>query len=114
MEEMISIMEELQAYVPQREDEKFLALGGDQLTVRNARIAQRTRCTSPDPTERLEGITPFALDWHAECNLLQVCGCITSLKIAAPCEVYIVMSIDTCAVTSYERNTIPLLEFFYR
>lgn len=72
MEEMIKIMEELQRYIPQRNSEAFLALGGDQLTVKNARVAQRTRSTSPNPSENLEGFIPFALDWHAECNLLQV------------------------------------------
>jgi hypothetical protein len=76
IEDMISILEELQTYVPRDADDAFVPLGfgGDQLTVRNARIAQRTRSTSEDPVERLEGFVPIALDWHAECNLLQVCS----------------------------------------
>ena len=77
IEEMIGILEDLQTYVPLKDknESEFVALGfgGDQLTVRNTRIAQRTRSTSEDPVERVEGFLPFALDWHAECNLLQVC-----------------------------------------
>ena len=78
IDKMIAILTELQKYVPQQQSSdsmpKFhsLAFGGDQLTVRNARKAQRTRVTSENQVESLEGFVPFSCDWHAECNVLQV------------------------------------------
>lgn len=78
IDEMIAILTELQKYVPQQQSSdsmpKFhsLAFGGDQLTVRNARKAQRTRVTSENQVESLEGFVPFSYDWHAECNVLQI------------------------------------------
>ena len=40
-------------------------LGGDQLTVKRARSAIAQRSNSEDARGRLEGLMPFAQDWHA-------------------------------------------------
>lgn len=49
-----------------------VALGGDQLTVERARNAQLSRINSDDPSSALQGLLPFASDWHAEANFMQV------------------------------------------
>ena len=80
-EGMINIMEQLHAYVPVTQshgdmEEKHLKevlLGGDQLTAARARSAQRTRINSDSQTDALQGLVPFASDWHAEFNLMEVC-----------------------------------------
>ena len=49
-----------------------IAFGGDQLTVERSRSAQARRVTSDDPVDALQGLEPFAADWHAEANFLKV------------------------------------------
>ena len=80
-EEMVEIVELLQQYVPTDEVLKrvhTVAFGGDQLTVERCRGSQSARVTSDNQIEALEGLHPFAADWHAEVILLQVhmCTCI--------------------------------------
>lgn len=92
--DMISILEELQKYVPVVSstsqtsvlvdgeveectvtDDKFhrLLFGGDQLTAARARGAQRVRSNSERPLDKLEGFEPVCEDWHAKGVLLRVC-----------------------------------------
>lgn len=51
---------------------KPIAFGGDQLTVERCRGVQRARVNSDNQIDALEGLYPFASDWHAEVILLQV------------------------------------------
>ena len=77
---MIDIMDRLHAYVPvapssgdmEEKRLKKVLFGGDQLTVARARTAQHTRITSDSHTDALHGLIPFASDWHAEFNLMEV------------------------------------------
>ena len=78
---MIEIMEQLHAYVPVAQSSgdteekrlKKVLLGGDQLTAARARTAQRARINSDLHTDAVHGLVPFASDWHAEFNLMEVC-----------------------------------------
>ena len=91
LEEMVSIMETLQQYVPsirystclqiiQGEEQEtvhndyFCAtlFGGDQLTVARAIGAQRIRANSEDGVARLQGLIPVVEDWHAKVCLFGV------------------------------------------
>lgn len=49
-----------------------VAFSRDQLTVERSRSAQARRVTSDNPVDALQGLEPFAADWHAEANFLQV------------------------------------------
>lgn len=72
---MVEILEMLQKYVPTNEAEKqvhTVAFGGDQLTVERCRGVQNARVNSDNQVDALEGLHPFASDWHAEVILLQV------------------------------------------
>jgi len=77
---MIEIMENLHAYVPiapssgdvEEKHLKKVLFGGDQLTVARARTAQHTRINSDSHSDALHGLVPFAADWHAELNLMEV------------------------------------------
>ena len=79
-EGMIDIMENLHAYVPiapssgdvEEKHLKKVLFGGDQLTVARARTAQHTRINSDSHSNALHGLVPFAADWHAEFNLMEV------------------------------------------
>ena len=74
-EEMVEIVDILQKYVPTNEAEKrvcTVAFGGDQLTVERCRGIQIARVNSDNQVDALEGLHPFASDWHAEVILLQV------------------------------------------
>ena len=74
---MIEIMDQLHAYVPVAQSEekrlKKVLLGGDQLTAARAQTAQRARINSDLHTDAVHGLVPFASDWHAEFNLMEVC-----------------------------------------
>ena len=91
LDEMCSIMEELQAYVPtihekvnvvtpgERDPDiinKYnfhrILFGGDQLTVARIRGAQRIRQNSEDKKGQLQGLVPCVEDWHAKVCLLEV------------------------------------------
>ena len=91
LEEMVSIMETLQKYVPSKktthsvpvpgtsdveEVEQYhfhqILFGGDQLTAVRARSAQAIRANSENGIDRLEGLVPVAEDWHAKVCLLGV------------------------------------------
>ena len=93
--DMISILEELQKYVPvvsstfqtsvlvESEveectvtDDKLhrLIFEGDQLTAARAKGAQRIRSNSERPLDKLEGFEPVCEDWHAKVVLLRVCS----------------------------------------
>lgn len=53
-------------YVPLRGGElKAVILGGDQLACERIQGAQMARLQSPDPTQRLEGLTAKIEDWHS-------------------------------------------------
>ncbi len=77
---MTQIMEQVHAYVPGSSGSdvlhklKKIAFGADQLTVERARSCQLIRSNSDTETEALQGLVPFASDWHAEVHLLQVCS----------------------------------------
>lgn len=89
-EDMISILQHVQGYVPARLVNRELTLpdqetmqyseqhhavtliGGDQLTVARARGAQKIRSNSLKSEDRLDGLLPVAEDWHAKMCLLQV------------------------------------------
>ena len=49
-----------------------VAFSGDQLMVEKSRSAQARRVTSDNPVDAQQGLEPFAADWHAEANFLQV------------------------------------------
>lgn len=85
LDEMVSIMETLQQYVPHvrktttvqvhgsEEQETFhqdhfshILFGGDQLTKVRAVGAQRIRGNSEDGIGRLQGLIPVVEDWHAK------------------------------------------------
>ena len=71
-EEKVEIVETLQKYVTSHEAEKSVAFAGDQLTVERCRGIQCARINSDNQIDALEGLHPFASDWHAEVVLLQV------------------------------------------
>ena len=73
-DEMTAILEDLQKYVPQDSTKKPITIGfgGDQLTAERIRQCQLLRKHSFKTHDQLDGFTPFASDWHAEANLLQV------------------------------------------
>ena len=92
-EDMISIMEHAQQYVPTNtknieidlpaiEDKLPLSVtkfhkvlfGGHQLTAKRARGSQRIRCNSIDPLEQINGLVPTSEDWHTK--VFPVCKCI--------------------------------------
>ena len=49
-----------------------LLFGGDQLTSERSRKCQESRVTSDCREDALLGLQPFAADWHAEANNLEV------------------------------------------
>ena len=90
-EDMISIMEHAQQYVPTNtkdieidlpaiEEKLSLSItefhkvlfGGDQLTAKRARGSQRIRCNSIDTLEQLCGLVPTSEDWHTKVCFLCV------------------------------------------
>ena len=89
-EDMISILEHSQGYVPATAVNREVTLpsgetmeyteqhyavtliGGDQLTVARARGAQKIRSNSFKSEDRLDGLLPVAEDWHSKMCLLQV------------------------------------------
>ena len=77
-EGMTEIMELLHKYVPNcvggSKDIKKIGFAGDQLTVERARNCQLIQAHSNSQTEALQGLMPFASDWHAELTILQVCS----------------------------------------
>ena len=80
-----------------------IAFGGDQLRVERSRSAQARRVTSDDPVDALQGLEPFAADWHAEANFLQ-----GSLQLAL-----IVVLCSTCTdplmlILSFPRSSLSV------
>ena len=90
-DDMISIMEHTQQYVPTNtknieidlptiEDKVSLSVtefhkvlfGGDQLTAKRARGGQRIRCNSTEPLEKISGLVPTSEDWHTKVCFLCV------------------------------------------
>ena len=90
-EDMISIMEHAQQYVPTNtkdieidlpaiEEKLSLSItefhkvlfGGDQLTAKRARGSKRIRCNSIDTLEQLRGLVPTSEDWHTKVCFLCV------------------------------------------
>ena len=87
---MVSIMEHLHTYVPMKkymntqvissgkevhiEEAKLhcILMGGDLLTAMRGRSAQQICANACNAATRLEGMQPFALDWHTKMNLLEV------------------------------------------
>lgn len=90
-DEMISIMEKLQQYVPVNTEEvqfdipgvgtkkayadwfHYTLFGGDMLTAKRARGSQHIRKNSTRGITRLERLKPVTEDWHAKVCLLGVC-----------------------------------------
>ena len=71
-EGMVAILEQMMEYVPIIDDSPFpLAMGGDMLTTARARTAQDVRVTCPGK-KALRGLFPFAADWHAKVNFMEV------------------------------------------
>lgn len=86
IEDMVSIMETLQSYVPhvrkttsvpvpgkdgeheQAHHDFFhhILFGGDQLTKVRAEGAQSMRRNSPNEVDKLSGLVPVIEDWHAK------------------------------------------------
>ena len=52
-----------------------IPLGGDQLTVARVRSAQKLRSNEYTSVDRLEGVIPFAQDWHTFLAFLEVRYC---------------------------------------
>ena len=50
-----------------------MLLGGNQLTAARTQTAQRASINSDLHTNAVHGLVPFASDWHAEFNLIEVC-----------------------------------------
>ena len=78
-DEMVSIAEHIQkTYVPVHEEEdstqhvQRIAFAGDQLTAARTRKSQRVRVNSKSSSDALRGIVPFAADWHAKVNFMEV------------------------------------------
>ncbi len=87
-EDMVDILEEYKKYIPSKvvnleepipgtdltEYRVFLStlLGGDGLSVAQARGAQYIRSTSELAMHRLDGFLPVAEDWHAKVCFLEV------------------------------------------
>ena len=91
-EDMVSILEHLQQYVPKNSMEQWVTdpddqeevqlmldrfhnilFGGDQLTVERATGSKRDRSNECRGSERFEGLCPVIEDWHAKVCLLKVC-----------------------------------------
>ena len=74
---MVDILEHLQKYVPDYVDENSkriylpVPIGGDQMTVTRIRSAQGIRVMS-DSSHALRNLVPFAGDWHAKVNYMEV------------------------------------------
>ena len=95
LDEMVDLLEELQQYVPltlsakdvkvsnsedQSEESVILQeahihqilFGGDFLTAKRARGAQRVRSNSSHDYDKLKGFLPVSEDWHAKQCFLSV------------------------------------------
>lgn len=71
-EGMVTILGEMCEYVPEVGGAAFpLAFGGDMLTAARARTAREVRVTSSGKGA-LRGLVPFAADWHARVNYMEV------------------------------------------
>ena len=77
-DEMVEILKDIQQkYVPvNHQDDKVVlqqtAFAGDQLTAARARKSQTVRVNSKSPTDAFRGLAPFAADWHAKVNFMEV------------------------------------------
>ncbi len=72
-EDMISILEAIQAYCPRKNGElKPILCGGDGLTTKRGYDAQLSRGDAPTSHERLEGIIMKSEDWHEAVLCVQV------------------------------------------
>lgn len=95
-EDMIAILDELHKYVPMQTSTDTIVnahtstemtlttdyfhhvlFGGDMLTAKRARGAQRIRENSNRGRDRLEGLVPVVEDWQAKMCLLCVSICLT-------------------------------------
>ena len=91
-EDMISIMDKLEQYVPTvsqstvlqdpvtNEDIElyidefhYILFGGDQLTVERAMGSKHEKSNEQRGIDRLDGLIPVIEDWHAKVALLKVC-----------------------------------------
>ena len=71
--EMVSILQDYHQYVPDIDGQPFkLPIWADGLSVERAHAAHESRINAPNPLERLEGLSPFAQEWHKRQLLLQV------------------------------------------
>ena len=69
-DEMMDILQIMHDYVPSGGTQK-VAFFGDQLTAARARKCQQVSVNSP-PSDALCGLVPFASDWHANVNFMEV------------------------------------------
>lgn len=94
LDEMVDIMDDLNAYVPtevahttveipghepqrmQVDTMHKVLVGGDQLTVARMKGAQRIRDNSEHDAARLKGFIPVVEDWHTKVCLLEVGLCL--------------------------------------
>ena len=71
-EGMVAILEQMSEYVPEVQGHVSpLAFGGDMLTAARARTAREVRVTSSGK-KAFRGLVPFAADWHARVNYMEV------------------------------------------
>lgn len=72
-EQMITIIEHLQQYVPKTENRMIpILLGGDGLSVERGESAKRARLDAITPEDRLDGFIWKSEDWHGHVLSLQV------------------------------------------
>ena len=77
-DEMVEILKDIQQkYVPvNHQDDKVVfqqtAFAGDQLTAARARKSQTVRANSRSSSDAVRGLAPFAADWHAKVNFMEV------------------------------------------
>jgi hypothetical protein len=75
---MVEILDEMTSYVPDVQTQSGesvpypLAFAGDMLTAARARTAQDVRVTCTSSKKALRGVFPFASDWHAKVNYMEV------------------------------------------
>ena len=86
-ENMVSIMDHYQEYVPTKSTKELysdpnsdetidefhhILFGGDQLTAERARGSKKIRSNAERGVERFEGLQPVVEDWHTRVALLKV------------------------------------------
>lgn len=100
-DEMVEILKDIQQkYVPvNHQDDKVVfqqtAFAGDQLTAARARKSQTVRANSKSSSDAVRGLAPFAADWHAKVNFMEV-WCFDTY-----------MHAHNCHLSTRKCNTLP-------